>query len=403
MDKIRVSAKTKDEAITKALIQLGITSDRLDYTVLVEGKSGLFGIGAKPWIIEASVKAASQKSELERLEKEIHNITSGKAAEKKPAPAAPKKPVAEKPAAPAEKKVADAPVDAADKKDESPKSENRADTDRAARPERRERSDRGERRPRRDRNDRNERGNRGERRNDRVSGKRYPRGGYEIKDMSILNTPEPEHKVHEIKPVSPEEAAAAQKQAEEFITALMKGMNMDVNISASFDHANNELLLNMEGPDMGILIGKRGQTLDSLQYLTSLVINKEHKDDYIRVKLDTEDYRSRREATLRNLARNIAYKVRRSRKPVALEPMNPYERRIIHSALQNDRYVTTRSEGEEPFRHVIIYMKKKDRKPYPQDEKRQEKPVTAVEAEAPVVEAPVAEAAAVAEETTENV
>ena len=400
MDKIRVSAKTKDEAITKALIQLGITSDRLDYTVLVEGKSGLFGIGAKPWIIEASVKAASQKSDLERLEKEIHNITSGKAVEKKPAPAAPKKPVAEKPAAPAEKKVADAPVDAADKKDESPKSENRADTDRAARPERRERSDRGERRPRRDRNDRNERGNRGERRNDRVSGKRYPRGGYEIKDMSILNTPEPEHKVHEIKPVSPEEAAAAQKQAEEFITALMKGMNMDVNISASFDHANNELLLNMEGPDMGILIGKRGQTLDSLQYLTSLVINKEHKDDYIRVKLDTEDYRSRREATLRNLARNIAYKVRRSRKPVALEPMNPYERRIIHSALQNDRYVTTRSEGEEPFRHVIIYMKKKDRKPYPQDEKRQETTPAAVEA--PVEEAVVTEAAVAAEETTEN-
>lgn len=400
MDKIRVSAKTKDEAITKALIQLGITSDRLDYTVLVEGKSGLFGIGAKPWIIEASVKAASQKSDLERLEKEIHNITSGKAEEKKPAPAAPKKPLTEKPvAAPAEKKA----EDAADQKGESPKSENRADTDRAARPERRERSDRGERRPRRDRNERNERnerGNRGERRNDRVSGKRYPRGGYEVKDMSILNTPEPEHKVHEIKPVSPEEAAAAQKQAEEFITALMKGMNMDVNISASFDHANNELLLNMEGPDMGILIGKRGQTLDSLQYLTSLVINKEHKEDYIRIKLDTEDYRSRREATLRNLARNIAYKVRRSRKPVALEPMNPYERRIIHSALQNDRYVTTRSEGEEPFRHVIIYMKKKDRKPYPQDEKRQEKTPSAVEA--PVVEAPAAEAAVVAEETTEN-
>lgn len=397
MDKIRVSAKTKDEAITKALIQLGITSDRLDYTVLVEGKSGLFGIGAKPWIIEASVKEASQKSDLERLEKEIHNITSGKAAEKKPAPAAPKKPLTEKPAAaPAEKKE----EDAADQKGESPKSENRADTDRAARPERRERSERGERRPRRDRNDRNERGNRGERRNDRVSGKRYPRGGYEVKDMSILNTPEPEHKVHEIKPVSPEEAAAAQKQAEEFITALMKGMNMDVNISASFDHANNELLLNMEGPDMGILIGKRGQTLDSLQYLTSLVINKEHKEDYIRVKLDTEDYRSRREATLRNLARNIAYKVRRSRKPVALEPMNPYERRIIHSALQNDRYVTTRSEGEEPFRHVIIYMKKKDRKPYPQDEKRQEKAPAAVEA--PVEEAVVTEAAVAAEETTEN-
>ena len=375
MDKIRVSAKTKDEAITKALIQLGITSDRLDYTK----------------------EKALRDHLIERLEKEIHNITSGKAEEKKPAPAAPKKPLTEKQAVvPAEKKA----EDAGDQKGESPKSENRADTDRAARPERRERSDRGERRPRRERNERNERGNRGERRNDRVSGKRYPRGGYEVKDMSILNTPEPEHKVHEIKPVSPEEAAAAQKQAEEFITALMKGMNMDVNISASFDHANNELLLNMEGPDMGILIGKRGQTLDSLQYLTSLVINKEHKEDYIRVKLDTEDYRSRREATLRNLARNIAYKVRRSRKPVALEPMNPYERRIIHSALQNDRYVTTRSEGEEPFRHVIIYMKKKDRKPYPQDEKRQEKAPAAVEA--PVTEAVVTEAAVAAEETTEN-
>ena len=348
MDKIRVSAKTKDEAITKALIQLGITSDRLDYTVLVEGKSGLFGIGAKPWIIEASVKAASQKSELERLEKEIHNITSGKAAEKKTAPAAPKKPLTEKPvAAPAEKKA----EDVADPKDESPKSENRADTERT---ERRERS---ERRPRRDRNERNDRGNRGERRNDRVSGKRYPRGGYEVKDMSILNTPEPEHKVHEIKPVSPEEAAAAQKQAEEFITTLMKGMNMDVNISASFDHANNELLLNMEGPDMGILIGKRGQTLDSLQYLVSLVVNK-GQEEYIRVKVDTENYRQRRKETLENLAKNIAFKVKRTKRPVSLEPMNPYERRIIHSALQNDKYVTTHSEGEEPFRRVVVTLKK---------------------------------------------
>ena len=395
MDKIRVSAKTKDEAITKALIQLGITSDRLDYTVLVEGKSGLFGIGAKPWIIEAGVKEASQKSDLERLEKEIHNITSGKAPEKKAAPVPaekPRKAAPEKTAPVAEEKSA---VDtASSKKEENVKTETHRDTERTTvrteNRERCERNDRGERRPRRDRNDR------GDRRNDRPSGKRYPRGGYEVKDMSILNTPEPEHKVHEIKPVSAEEAVAAQKQAEEFITSLMKGMNMDVNISASFDHSNNELLLNMEGPDMGILIGKRGQTLDSLQYLTSLVINKEHKDDYIRVKLDTEDYRSRREATLRNLARNIAYKVRRSRKPVALEPMNPYERRIIHSALQNDRYVTTRSEGEEPFRHVIIYMKKKDRKPYPQDEKRQEKVDSVVETT--VVEAPVTEDVATTEE-----
>ena len=115
--------------------------------------------------------------------------------------------------------------------------------------------------------------------------------------------------------------------------------------------------INLVGDDMGVLIGKRGQTLDSLQYLVSLVANKE-SDKYYRVKLDTENYRERRKATLENLARNISLKVKRIKKPVALEPMNPYERRIIHSALQNDRYVTTKSEGEEPYRHVVVVLKK---------------------------------------------
>lgn len=110
---------------------------------------------------------------------------------------------------------------------------------------------------------------------------------------------------------------------------------------------------------MGILIGKRGQTLDSLQYLVSLVVNKE-AEEYIRVKVDTENYRKRRRETLENLAKNIAYKVKRSRRPVALEPMNPYERRIIHAALQNDKYVTTHSEGEEPYRHVVVTLKKRE-------------------------------------------
>ena len=108
---------------------------------------------------------------------------------------------------------------------------------------------------------------------------------------------------------------------------------------------------------MGILIGKRGQTLDSLQYLTSLVVNK-GKSDYIRVKLDTEDYRRRRKETLENLARGIAYKVKKTRKPVVLEPMNPYERRIIHSALQGNKFVETASEGEEPYRHVVVKLKR---------------------------------------------
>lgn len=386
MDKIRVSAKTKDEAITKALIQLGITSDQLNYSVLVEGKSGLFGIGAKPWIIEAAVKEAAQKSELERLEKEIHNITTGQEAPK-----------------PAEEKKETAPkneelhkTEETSEKTENVKAERREEkkpeprTEEGARREKRERTDRGEHRPRRDRGDRNER--RGEHSSSNNS-RRYPRGGYEVKDIVIPSAAETERKVRELKPVSEEEALTAQKHAEEFITSVMKGMNMDVQLTTSFRHESNELMLNMEGPDMGLLIGKRGQTLDSLQYLTSLVVNKGHKEDYIRVKLDTEDYRSRRETTLRNLARNIAYKVRRSRKPVALEPMNPYERRIIHSALQNDRFVTTRSEGDEPFRHVIVFMKKKDRKPYPQNEKRTER---SEQAETQ----PAAESAASAEENS---
>ena len=117
------------------------------------------------------------------------------------------------------------------------------------------------------------------------------------------------------------------------------------------------LEIDFAGDDMGILIGKRGQTLDSLQYLVSLVVNK-GTNEYIRVKLDTEDYRQRRKETLENLAKNIAFKVKRTKRSVSLEPMNPYERRIIHSALQNDRYVTTHSEGEEPFRRVIVTLKK---------------------------------------------
>ena len=128
-------------------------------------------------------------------------------------------------------------------------------------------------------------------------------------------------------------------------------MNMEVGIEVETD--GNEMNIDLSGNDMGVLIGKRGQTLDSLQYLTSIVVNKGQKE-YIRVKIDTENYRSRRKDTLENLAKNLAYKAKRTRNAVSLEPMNPYERRIIHSALQNDKYVTTHSEGEEPFRKVII-------------------------------------------------
>ena len=145
--------------------------------------------------------------------------------------------------------------------------------------------------------------------------------------------------------------------AKDFLKDVFEAMNMVVVIDAKYDEENKNLNVDLSGDEMGVLIGKRGQTLDSLQYLLSLVVNKE-SEEYIRVKVDTEDYRKRRKETLENLAKNIAYKVKRTKRPVSLEPMNPYERRIIHSALQNDKYVTTRSEGEEPFRRVVVTLKK---------------------------------------------
>lgn len=146
-------------------------------------------------------------------------------------------------------------------------------------------------------------------------------------------------------------------KAVDFLKEVFAAMNMAVVIDAKFDEANNNLDIDLSGDDMGVLIGKRGQTLDSLQYLVSLVVNKDVQD-YVRVKVDTEDYRRRRRETLENLAKNIAYKVKRTKRAVSLEPMNPYERRVIHSALQNDRYVTTHSEGDEPFRRVVVTLKK---------------------------------------------
>ena len=132
---------------------------------------------------------------------------------------------------------------------------------------------------------------------------------------------------------------------------------MNVVVDVQYDEESRNMNVELKGDEMGVLIGKRGQTLDSLQYLLSLVVNKE-SEEYIRVKLDTEDYRQRRKETLENLAKNIAYKVKRTKRPVSLEPMNPYERRIIHSALQSDRYVMTHSEGDEPFRRVVVTLKR---------------------------------------------
>lgn len=163
-------------------------------------------------------------------------------------------------------------------------------------------------------------------------------------------------RVKEETPVSVSEAPEdIEKIAVEFLSKVFDAMKLTVKINVNITEEAVEI--DLVGDDMGVLIGKRGQTLDSLQYLVSLIINKK-SDKYLRVKLDTENYRERRKETLENLAKNIAFKVKRTKRAVSLEPMNPYERRVIHSALQNDRYVTTKSEGEEPFRHVVVMLKK---------------------------------------------
>ncbi len=208
MDMIKVTAKTVEEAVTKALIELEITSDKLEYEVIEKGSAGFLGIGSKPAVIQAKKKET-------------------------------------------------------------------------------------------------------------------------LEDRAV-----------------------------EFLTQIFDAMSMTVQIDLEYKAEEKELCINLSGGDMGILIGKRGQTLDSLQYLVSLMVNKANAGDYIRVKLDTENYRERRKETLETLAKNIAYKVKRTKRSVSLEPMNPFERRVIHSALQNDRYVNTHSEGEEPYRHVVVTLKR---------------------------------------------
>jgi len=150
---------------------------------------------------------------------------------------------------------------------------------------------------------------------------------------------------------------SVEETVKEFLKSVFSAMNMEVEIIVKVDENDKSIDVELKGEDMGILIGKRGQTLDSLQYLTNLAVNK-HSENYYKVKVDTEDYRKRRKDTLENLAKNIAYKVKRTKRSVALEPMNPFERRVIHSALQNDKFVTTHSEGEEPYRHVVVTLKK---------------------------------------------
>ena len=257
MEFIEVSAKTVDDAITKACIELQAASDKLEIQVISEGSSGFFGIGSKPAVIRAAVKAAPEKE-----------------------PEAPQKPE--------KKEAAPAPVKEAPKKEAVKK-----ETERKSAPRQAETARRSE--PREER---------------------------------------------EVVQRTDEEIAQIKATALEFLSGVFKAMELPVEIQMEYNAENGSLEVDFAGED-----------------LTSLVVNKEQKD-YVRVKLDTENYRKRRKETLENLARNIAYKVKKTRRPVSLEPMNPYERRIIHSALQGNKFVETYSEGSEPYRHVVVAPKR---------------------------------------------
>lgn len=164
-------------------------------------------------------------------------------------------------------------------------------------------------------------------------------------------------------PVSSERQEKAKADAVKFLTDVFKAMKLEAAINVEFDSAENELTIDVKAEDMGVLIGKRGQTLDSLQYIVSLAINKDCSE-YVKVKLDSENYRVRRKETLENLAKNIASKVKRTGKAVSLEPMNSFERRIIHSALQGDPDCETYSEGADPYRKVVVKPKNEGKSYY---------------------------------------
>lgn len=316
---IQFSAKTKNEAITKACIELGVSSDQLDIQVISEGSSGFFGFGSKPAIIKVrKLKEVSEDAEIEKIVDSV-KLESFKEEEKKEAP----KPA---PKAKQNTKTADKPEQ---KKEEAKETEeikeSRPQKEKKAKPVK-----------------------------EKIQKEKPVK---EPKEKPVKEKPAKPAREIEIL-TDPEEIKDVENRASVFLKDVFASMDLgEVEIASTYNTKDGCLEVNFDGEDMGILIGKRGQTLDSLQYLTSLVVNK-GKSTYIRVKLDTEDYRRRRKETLENLARGIAYKVKKTRKPVVLEPMNPYERRIIHSALQGNKFVETVSEGEDPYRHVVVKLKR---------------------------------------------
>lgn len=306
MDFIRFSAKTVEEALTEASIELETSSDNIEYHVIEKGTSGFLGLGRKQAVIEARKKEESSiDQELEDMKKDPMKLTESRVKEQKPREERKKQPRPARQDKPVRKPVKEQ-AKAVPAKEAAPAKEAVKEAAKES-----------------------------------------------VKEVVKEQVKEPVREQIKKAPADKEEVIARVKS---FLDDTFKAMGIEAQIDASFE-GDDTLNVDVAGSEMGILIGKRGRTLDSLQYLVSLVANKGNYA-YIRVKLDTEDYRRRRKETLENLACNIAVKVRRTRKPVFLEPMNPYERRIIHSALQNNPYVSTHSEGEEPYRKVVVTLKK---------------------------------------------
>lgn len=350
MDYREYTARSVDDAITQACMDFGVTSDRLDYQVVQEATSGFLGIGAKHAIIKACVRveAAETPEEIE-----IPKMKPQKAADARPKEDQRRKEVKKekkeeiKAAAGPEANEELQPEESGNVVITSDEIEKRAAAAAArakseGRPEipvHVEKREGGKR--------------------DRGHGHDRSRRRDDLKEAEAVRRHEPSRPKPErvIKPIPEEQAEELKNTAVAFLKSVFDAMKIDAEIEAEYTQEDGTVNCVFSGEEMGIIIGKRGQTLDSLQYLTSLVVNKK-TEEYIRVKLDTEDYRARRADTLNNLARNIAYKVKKTHRSVALEPMNPYERRIIHSSLQGNRFVETYSEGEEPYRHVVVTPKR---------------------------------------------
>ena len=383
---IEITEKTVSEAITAACQKLAVPSERIEYEVIDPGKTGFLGIGARPAKIRARVKQGMEDSAEFDTSAIISDVLKGKDEKKKSSDQRPKekrkdtrkkesskntdKPAARKSDQAAEKTIVkeDSAETAAQTPKEAFDSEEKKSSAEAAagKAEKTETPDSGfsgkKGSGRKDFSERNsERGNRGrgrrrQRRNDRDEYSAASRDHEQERSTAAESHSAPKKK-SAVPVLTDEQVVEIKQRAETFLTDVFQAMDLDANVSSSYDRETGMLTIDMKGENMGVLIGKRGQTLDSLQYLVSLVVNK-GIDGYIHVKADTENYRERRKKTLENLAKNIASKVRRTQKPVSLEAMNPYERRIIHSALQGNRSVETYSEGNEPYRHVVVVPKK---------------------------------------------